>query len=97
MVTVQASASAELGATPMTEWPRFKRMSSRKMAESGDIELSAMGNIRSSNGKGSTRLGRVLQQMLCKFSLLGHLTESSEAAENVTQDRLIKAKGQADR
>lgn len=55
MVTVQASASAELGATPMTEWPRFKRMSSRKMAESGDIELSAMGNIRSSNGVGPTK------------------------------------------
>ena len=55
MVTVQASASAELGATPMAEWPRFKRMSSRKMAESGDIELSAMGNIRSNNGVGTTK------------------------------------------
>ena len=55
MVTVQASASAELGATPVTEWPRLKRMSSRKMAESGDIELSAMGNIRSNNGVGTTK------------------------------------------
>lgn len=55
MVTVQASASAELGATPMTEWPRFKRMSSRKMAESGDIELAAMGNICSNNGMGTTK------------------------------------------
>ncbi len=58
MVTVQASASAELGSTPMTEWQRHKRMCSRRdkqMSESSDIELSAMGNIRSSNGVGSTK------------------------------------------
>ncbi|KAJ7372959.1 Protein patched 1 [Desmophyllum pertusum] len=53
VVTVQASASAELGGTPRTDWQRPKRLSSRRdrrTAESGDIELSAMGNIRSTHG-----------------------------------------------
>lgn len=53
VVTVQASASAELGGTPRADWQRPKRLSSRRdrrTAESGDIELSAMGNIRSTHG-----------------------------------------------
>ena len=58
VVTVQASASAEVGGTPLTEWQRHKRACARRdrqMAETSDIELSAMGNIRSGNGAGNAK------------------------------------------
>ena len=58
MVTVQASASAEVGNTPLTERLRHKRgcpSRDRQMTESSDFELSALGNIRSSNGVGNAK------------------------------------------
>ncbi|CAH3129517.1 unnamed protein product [Pocillopora meandrina] len=58
VVTVQASASAEVGNTPLTERLRHKRgcpSRDRQMTESSDFELSALGNIRSSNGVGNAK------------------------------------------
>ena len=60
VVTVQASASAsaEVGNTPLTERLRHKRGCPRRdkqMTESSDFELSALGNIRSSNGVGNAK------------------------------------------
>lgn len=55
VVKVQASALAELGSPPVSQ-RQHKRGTGRRprqMPESDDIEMSAMGNVRSCNGVGS--------------------------------------------
>lgn len=76
MVTVQASASAEVGSTQMTDWQRHKRVCSRRdkqMSESSDIELSAMGNIRSSNGVGSSKAKAGASANIVQVQLAGSM------------------------
>lgn len=57
VVTFQASALAELGSPPMTQ-RQHKRAPGRRMrqmSEAEEIEMSALGNIRSSNAAGTSR------------------------------------------
>ena len=56
VVTVQASALAELGSAPVTrQHKRGPGRRGRQMSESEDIELSAMGNIHGNNGVGTAK------------------------------------------
>lgn len=79
MVTVQASASAE------TEWQCHRRVCSRRdkqMSESNDIELSAMGNIRSSNAGGSTKAKAGASANVVQVQLAG----SMDAEQHSSRD-----------
>lgn len=85
MVTVQASASAELNSTPMTEWQRHRRVCSRRdkqMSESSDIELSAMGNIRSSNTGGSTKARAGASANVVQVQLAGSMDAEQRSSRD---------------
>ncbi|PFX16833.1 Protein patched-like 1 [Stylophora pistillata] len=83
MVTVQASASAEVGNTPLTERQRHRRGCARRdkqTNESSDFELSALGNIHSSNGAGNAKANAGASANVVQVQLAGSLdTEQQDS------------------
>ena len=84
VVTVQASALAELGSPPVTQRQHRRGLGrrSRQMSEPDDIELSAVSNIRSSNGVSTAKARAGAAANVVQVQLAGSMASEQKSSRD---------------